>query len=148
MKKGVIGAVIALVILAGLAAAFVIGKDSDKKNEPTNQPTTTETTVVEENNSQPEQPAENVVADTDEVEIENMAFVPANITVKKGTKVTWTNKDDVGHTVTSDNDSQVVFDSPLLTKGQSFSFTFNEVGTFNYHCQPHPQMTGSVTVTE
>ena len=77
--------------------------------------------------------------------IQNFSFQPPKLTVKKGTTVTWTNKDSVGHTVTGDNGGPA---SALISQGQSYSFTFDTVGTFAYHCQPHPMMKGTVEVTE
>jgi len=74
-------------------------------------------------------------------------FSPASITVKKGTAVTWTNKDAVTHTVT-ENDEQKGPDSGDLASGKTYSFTYDTVGTFKYHCAIHPNMTGTVTVTE
>lgn len=85
---------------------------------------------------------------TDMVEIKSYAFSPQTITVKAGTKVTWTNQDDVKHTVTSDDGAPVKIASELFGKGESFSFTFDKVGTYNYHCLPHPYMKGTVIVTE
>ena len=84
---------------------------------------------------------------TNSVTISNFAFSPAAITVKKGTAVTWTNKDSTTHTVT-ENDSQDGPKSGELNQGQSYTFTYNTAGTFKYHCSIHPDMTGSVTVTE
>jgi plastocyanin len=78
-----------------------------------------------------------------EVFIENMAFNPSTITVAANTTITWTNKDGVIHTVTSDAG---LFDSKNLGKGGTFSFTFVESGTYAYHCTPHPSMTASVKV--
>ncbi|MBI2029740.1 cupredoxin family copper-binding protein [Candidatus Gottesmanbacteria bacterium] len=78
------------------------------------------------------------------ITIANFAFSPQTITFKKGSTVTWTNEDNVGHTVTSDTGTQL--NSPLLSKGQSYSKTFNETGTFSYHCTPHPNMKGTVIV--
>jgi amicyanin len=78
-----------------------------------------------------------------EVIIQNYAYVPAALTVKTGTKVTWTNKDTVKHTVTTD---KPFFDSGLFGKDQSYSFTFNDNGTYEYYCIPHPYMTGKVIV--
>ena len=85
---------------------------------------------------------------TDEVTISGYAFSPAVITVKAGTKVTWTNKDSVAHTVTSDSDAPAKVDSGLFGKDKSFSFTFDTAGTYNYYCEPHPYMKGTVIVTE
>lgn len=78
-----------------------------------------------------------------EVEIEDFAYVPGTLTIKVGTTVTWTNKDTVRHTVTSDNG---LFDSGLFGKGETFSFTFTEAGTYTYHCTPHPNMKGTIIV--
>ncbi len=80
-----------------------------------------------------------------EAEIDDFTFVPGTLTVKVGTTVTWTNKDSVGHTVTSDDG---IFDSGMLGKGSSFSYTFTTAGTFGYFCTPHPYMVGTVVVTE
>jgi plastocyanin len=82
------------------------------------------------------------------VTISNFAFQPAKITVKKGTTVTWTNQDSIRHDVAPDDPTDFFRKSDLLDKGESYSVTFSEVGTFTYHCTPHPQMTGTVEVTE
>lgn len=79
------------------------------------------------------------------VNISNFAFNPPTLIVKKGTKVTWVNNDSAPHTVTSDSGS--LLNSPTLALGQSFSFTFSNLGTFNYYCAIHPMMKGSVIVT-
>ena len=78
-----------------------------------------------------------------EIDIEGFAFNPATIKIAKGTTVIWAQKDSVQHTVTSDDG---VFDSPLLSKGETYSHTFNEAGTFEYHCTPHSSMKGKVIV--
>jgi len=83
---------------------------------------------------------------TANIEISEFAFVPANLSVKTGTTVTWTNKDQITHTVTSDTGTTL--SSPNLGFNQTFSMTFNTPGTYGYHCTPHPFMTGTVTVTE
>lgn len=70
------------------------------------------------------------------VEMKGIAFVPATITVKPGTKVTWVNLDAVYHTVTSD-DTSGPLQSPDILAGQSFSHTFTDEGTYPYHCIPH-----------
>lgn len=77
------------------------------------------------------------------ISLANFAFSPASITVKAGTKVTWTNKDSTTHTVTSDSG---VFNSGNLPPNSSFSFTFSTPGTFSYHCSIHTYMTGTVMV--
>lgn len=85
-------------------------------------------------------------AQTNSVAIENFAFTPANITISKGTTVTWTNKDAVAHTVT-ETDGKTGPNSGNLAQGKSFTFTFDNVGTYQYHCAIHPDMVGTVTVT-
>lgn len=75
-----------------------------------------------------------VVMDEGEVELEDFQFVPRVLTVKVGTEVKFSNKDDVVHTVTSDTG---LFDSGSLQKGQEFYYTFTEAGEFSYYCAPH-----------
>jgi plastocyanin len=80
-----------------------------------------------------------------EVEIEDFTYVPGTITIKVGTTVTWTNKDNVGHTATSEDG---VFNSGMLGKNSSYSYTFTTPGTFGYFCEPHPYMVATIVVTE
>jgi plastocyanin len=75
--------------------------------------------------------------------IQGMAFNPLTITVALGTSVTWTNKDAVAHTVTSNTG---IFDSGSISTNGTFSYTFSTVGTFPYHCTVHPYMTATVIV--
>lgn len=79
------------------------------------------------------------------VEIRDFAFSSAKITVKKGTQVRWVNKDSVAHTVTGNHGGP---DSPALEKDKSYTYTFDKVGVFSYHCKPHPVMQGTVEVVE
>ncbi len=88
-----------------------------------------------QNNSSP--PSGNAAS----VSISNFAFNPQQLTVAKGTTVQWTNNDSVAHSVNSD-----LFNSPLISTGQSFEFTFNSTGSFDYHCAVHPSMTGTIIV--
>lgn len=82
------------------------------------------------------------------VTLSGFAFSPKTITIKKGTTVIWTNQDSVGHTVTSDSDSALNFSSTILNNSNNYKMTFNSVGTFSYHCSPHPNMTAKIIVTE
>lgn len=77
------------------------------------------------------------------VVIQNFSFMPPSLTVPVGATVTWTNQDTAPHTSTSDTG---VWESGALSTGQSFSFTFNQPGTFPYHCMIHPGMLGTVVV--
>lgn len=79
--------------------------------------------------------------DKNTVLIEDYKFQPAEITVQKGETITWVNQDSVKHTATGSS-----FDTGLLGKGESAKQTFNESGTFDYICTPHPYMKGKVIV--
>ena len=81
--------------------------------------------------------------ETMEVKIDNFTFGPAELTVSVGTTITWTNRDDIPHTVVS---TDKVFKSKVLDTDEKFSFTFSTPGTFPYFCSIHPKMTGKVVV--
>jgi plastocyanin/uncharacterized membrane protein YozB (DUF420 family) len=78
------------------------------------------------------------------VEIENFLFVPDAVTVPAGTTVVWTNLDSAPHTVTS---TSGIFDSGVMDEGVSFSYTFQDPGTYDYYCLIHPYMKAKVIVT-
>ena len=80
---------------------------------------------------------------TMEVKIDNFTFGPADLTVRVGATITWTNRDDIPHTVVS---TDKVFKSKVLDTDEQFSFTFSTPGTFPYFCSIHPKMTGKVVV--
>ena len=78
------------------------------------------------------------------VSIQNFSFKPANITIKRGTKVRWINKDSTTHTVTANKKGS--FNSGRLGPGKSYTHIFNSAGKKRYHCNIHPDMRGSVVV--
>ena len=78
-----------------------------------------------------------------EVKIDNFSFSPAALTVKAGTQITWTNGDDIPHTVVSNGHN---FKSKVLGTGEKFTFTAGKPGTYSYSCSIHPNMTGKVVV--
>lgn len=78
------------------------------------------------------------------VVIDNFVFTPQELTVASGTKVTWVNKDEVPHTVTSTD--KKFSSSGIIDTDQKFSNTFNDKGEYNYYCTVHPHMTGKVIV--
>ena len=80
-----------------------------------------------------------------EVKIDNFSFGPATLTVPVGTAVTWTNRDDIPHTIVSTDDPKT-FKSKVLDTDEKFSFTFSKPGTYPYFCSIHPKMTGKVIV--
>jgi len=129
-------AIIAIAVIAILAVGgwAIFGRSTDNTN---NSSKTSSTNSPAQNQSP---------ASTNAVTIQNFAFSPASITVKKDTMVTWTNKDSTAHTVTADSGNGPA--SQPLQPGQSYSFTYNQTGTFTYHCSIHPEMHGTVVVTD
>jgi len=78
-----------------------------------------------------------------EVKIDNFSFTPNTLTVAAGTTVTWTNSDDIPHTVVSVDKT---FKSKVLDTDDKFSYTFTKPGTYSYFCSVHPKMTGKIVV--
>ena len=90
------------------------------------------------------------------IDIDSTGYKVANIKIKLGSTVVWTNQDTVEHTImtgnmddsqshsTSDDKSELM--SPVLKNGESYSYTFNEVGNYSYHCSKHPSDKANVTV--
>ncbi|MCH8832738.1 MAG: PEFG-CTERM sorting domain-containing protein [Thaumarchaeota archaeon] len=81
----------------------------------------------------------------------NECFLPYEVSINVGDTVTWVNDDTAAHTATGGSASDGpsgVFDSSLVLAGSSFSFTFNEAGTYEYFCMVHPWMAGVVIVGE
>ncbi len=79
------------------------------------------------------------------VVIQDISFRPSSLTVEEGTTVTWINRDVVRHTVTS---TSGLFDSGRIAYEGRFNYTFNEPGTYDYHCTIHPIMRGTIVVTQ
>ncbi len=80
------------------------------------------------------------------VTIDNFFFTPATLTVKAGTTVTWTNKDDIPHGIGATNNAFPK--SKALDTDDSYSFTFTTPGTYQYFCYLHPKMVGSIVVEQ
>jgi plastocyanin len=119
------GAIVAMYVLSGSANMGVEG--SGNAQEPAT-PIPDNSTVVK------------IVANAG-----SNSFSSNPVKVKVGEIVTWINDDSGRHTVTSKDG---VFDSGMMGKGQSFSFTFDKAGEYSYHCEPHAGMVGTVVVTE
>lgn len=143
-KSAVTVVVVIVVLLIVVGAIFALA--GNKKND--NKPAMNMNQSSQTNNSSNSQSSSSSPVATDSVTIQNFAFSPDNITVKVGSTVTWTNQDSTDHSVTSDDGVTGGPDSQLLTKGQSYSFTFSKAGTYTYHCKIHSDMTGTVVVTE
>jgi amicyanin len=143
MNAKIVGVVLGILILVGIALAVMWPKetvDDSQQAATPSQPQTAQTTT---------DPGKQAASSEVNVDIKGFAFTQKDITVKKGTKVTWTNQDSVKHDVVSDDGAPAGGPKgPLLAKGESYSFTFDTVGTFPYHCTPHTYMKAVVTVTE
>jgi plastocyanin len=88
-------------------------------------------------------PTQTPVSGQASVNIQNLAFTPETLQITAGTTVTWTNNDSTAHTVSSKNG---VFESGNMATGATFSYTFNQIGSFDYYCKIHPFMTARVIV--
>ncbi len=78
-----------------------------------------------------------------EIKIDNFSFAPTSLTVRVGTQITWTNRDDIPHTVVDDDK---IFKSRVLDTDEKFTFTPTKPGTYRYYCSIHPKMTAKVVV--
>jgi len=87
--------------------------------------------------------ADPVAASNVEIKIDNFTFAPTRLVVRKGTQITWTNRDDIPHTVVEDNK---LFKSHVLDTGETFTFTPTQPGTYKYYCSIHPKMTAELVV--
>ena len=81
---------------------------------------------------------------TGEVTMTNMMFTPSQITIRKGEAVTWNNKDKVAHTVIADSGNGPTSDK--IEPGASYSYTFKDSGSYQYHCDIHSAMHGTIVV--
>lgn len=133
MKKILIAVVVAVVIIGGGYYYMSAPASKETKQEP----------VVENRAPTQKEKILNEVVVEPKVTLKNFAFSPNVLRVKAGTKVVWTNEDIAGHTVTGDTG---VFGSKILGQGKSFERVFSEKGSFSYHCEPHPSMTGTIIV--
>ena len=77
------------------------------------------------------------------IAIDNFTFNPQKLTVKAGTTVTWTNKDDIPHAIAAVSKQ---FKSKTLDTDDGYSFTFTTPGSYEYFCSLHPHMTGTIVV--
>ncbi len=78
-----------------------------------------------------------------DIALDNFSFSPADASVPVGTTITWTNRDDIPHTVMS---TERKFKSPVLDTGEQFSYRFETAGAYPYFCSIHPKMTGRILV--
>lgn len=148
MKSGVVAVAIVLVVILIFGVYFVLQNSGDEVALRINLASETQNNLNEqETTTQPgETNGEEVQNNpqTYDVEISGFSFQPQELRIKQNDVVVWTNQDSTMHTVTSDSGSELASNS--LSRGQSYSNTFTEKGTFEYHCTPHPYMKGKIIV--
>jgi amicyanin len=147
MSKKTISIVVLVILLGGIVAVVFLKNPAKAPSSENGSNASNSTNTADSSNNQSNQQTTAPVA-TDKVDIKDFAYSPTTITVKKGTTVTWTNQDSTKHNVAPDTETSDFKASELLAKGQTYSVTFNTVGTFSYHCTPHPYMKAQVVVTE
>jgi plastocyanin len=137
-KKILIGLVIIIALVVGIyyfsQKTAVTPVSTTTTNTTTITTTTSTTTTPTNENSSPK---------LFDVTVVNFSFIPAELNIKKGDTVVWTNNDSAPHQIIGSN-----FQSDVLSKGQSFSFTFGTTGTFDYICKLHPSMKGKINVLQ
>jgi plastocyanin len=130
---------LALLALLALAACGGAGTSAPASQPPVSQPAA----------SQPAGSPAAACADADSgtvaVSIADNTFSPDPVTTTVGQAIAWTNQDDVPHTATLDEGDCA---TETLNNAQSGALVFSAAGTYAYHCAIHPEMTGSITVTE
>jgi plastocyanin len=153
MRSGRLAALILLFATLALAACgdgsdseTAAGGGEDTATAPAESAATTEGEDSGEAAAQDEERAPSGEAvRSAKVEIDGFAYVPQTVTVQAGGKVTWINRDDEEHTATLDDGT---YSSGELAEGKLNSRSFKRQGTFAYHCELHPEMTGTVEVVE
>lgn len=167
MKKAL--PLVIVLAVAAVAAYFLIGpgKDNDESTQDSEQEAAEESEQDSEQGSTEDSESSTTTDTSDtsdaasttdttdaagsaQVTIDNSKFSPEEITVNAGDEVTWKNEDGTAHFVATDNHpSHTILpgmESQVLDAGESWSFVFDEVGEWDYHCHLHPNETGTVIV--
>lgn len=134
-------AVIAVIALIGISAVVLKNNNKDMSAK-----TDTATAITDKQDQNTKQ--DNPGVETNMVTYKDFSVVPKSIKIKKGTTVTWTNQDSAKHDVTPTKETEEFKASELFGKGETYSVTFNTVGTYSYFCSPHPYMKGTIEVIE
>ncbi|MEO5691376.1 MAG: plastocyanin/azurin family copper-binding protein [Candidatus Saccharimonadales bacterium] len=138
-KSSVISIAIVTLVIVGLGV-FAVNRNNSGSNDMGSMNMDNKNSS---NNSDTMMVAPNTVV------MDDLEFEQKEITVKKGTTVTWKNQDTAKHNVIFDDDSVgKVEDSKLIGNGEELKFTFDKSGEFTYFCEPHPFMKAKVIVTE
>jgi plastocyanin len=133
-KKIITGLVLAILVFGGLAVM------AQRNNEQQQSDVSMAEHEDTDNHSE--------VKETNQVIYKDFEVMPSVIKITKGTTVTWTNQDSARHDVTPDKETSEFKASELFGKGKTHSVTFNTIGSYDYHCSPHPYMKGTIEVVE
>jgi plastocyanin len=138
----------ALVLVTGLSCLLFAACAADNGGAGNGGGQTATTNTAASGNKAPASSAPNAAGNeagvaSQQVEMDDDVFKPAQLTIPAGTKVTWVNTGKKAHTVVS-NDK--LFDSGLVNVGGQFTYTFNTPGTYAVHCAPHAKMKGQIVV--
>lgn len=139
MNKALIAFLVALILAAGGWAVYNNGKSKDNSTYTTSNNYQNSNSLKTSAKNQPS-------ASDGKVTIANNMFTPSQITVTKGSTVTWTNNDSVAHTVTNDLNNTGGPASNDIAPGSTYGFTFAKTGSFQYHCKIHPSMRATIVV--
>ncbi len=152
MKKIVIFVLIILVVIVAVVYFLRSSKvaQGPTQESPTQMPSAQQTvpptasiqpTIAPTAVASPKTTPKVTSAKTYNVSAVNFSFDPGVLNISKGDTVVWTNQDSVPHQIAGGT-----FNGPVMGNGQSYTFTFNSTGTFNYHCAIHPSMLGTIIV--
>ena len=138
MKKGPLAAIAVVLVLSVLLIGPTI-KDNKTTTTPTSSSSSSSTPSTSNSNTSSQ------AVPTNSVNMADMKFAPAVITIPLGATVHWNNNDSVTHTITADDGS---FNSGNIASKSNYTHSFSTAGTFKYQCSIHEGMTGTVIVRE
>jgi plastocyanin len=97
---------------------------------------------IDQNASDQNTTDQNTMLGVASVEMRTLAFFPPTLSINPGTTVTWVNRDNVDHAVVGDG-----FSSGTIAPGETYEYTFDTEGDYNYYCSMYPSMTGTISVS-
>ncbi len=149
MNKALIGGIITiLALITGIGVVTVNNNSRDDGLENTSTQVSSNDHESSGFMSAPDKSTEEIQNGEVMMDIKDFSFSQKSLRIKKGTTVTWTNRDTAKHDITPDTETDAFKSSKLLAKGESYSFTFDTAGKYSYICSPHPYMKASVEVIE
>lgn len=136
MNKAIIAVVVVIILAVG--GWLIFGKNNSNNGSLYGGSNNTPSQSNSNNSNQ--------TTSSGKISIQNMQFTPSQISIAKGGTVTWTNNDSITHTVIDDLSNVGGPASGDIAPGQTYTFTFDKTGSFQYHCRIHPSMRGTIVV--